>query len=75
MKPIETIMFFPNGNTSVCDFDGEQIPLYQESWIRLFVLFLIEKGVADDELREIRIFMPNGRLASWDPEQMNWRIG
>ncbi len=60
MKEPKDIFFFPNGNTCVCDENGEQIGELQQSWLLLFVKFLEEKGINPDS----RIVeMPNGRKA------------
>lgn len=70
---IKDVIFFPNGNTAVCDEHGQQVPQLQEPWILLYVQKLINEGA--DPLT-LNILMPNGRSAKLFkiPDGWNWRI-
>lgn len=61
MKKIKEIILFANGNTIVFDEDGEQIGEAQCSWLRLYIEFLVSKGVNPDGMK---MLMPNNREVS-----------
>ena len=45
MNKIKQIAFFGNGTTFVEDENGEQISELQENWVRLYIDFLVSKGI------------------------------
>jgi len=67
-----TVMFSVNGNTGVCDAEG-QIPKLQTPYILLFAEFLKSKGI--DPL-DVRFKMPDGKIATLfsTPNGYNWRL-
>jgi hypothetical protein len=74
MKP-KTLMFYPNGNTAVFNFDGFQIPEAQEPWLLQFCEFLRERGFEIDETTEI--LLPDGsaaQLFKTSEDKWNWQI-
>jgi len=62
------VMFFSNGNSAVFK-DGSQAPELQESWLRLFVEFLKERGVDPEDCN---FKMPSGQFARWSDD--NWSM-
>jgi len=66
------IMFFCNGNTAVLTKDG-QVNHLQESWIRLFIKFLVEQDI---DPTQQKYFMPDGQEAQVfkTPDGYSWRI-
>ncbi len=71
MREIKEVLFFPNGNTAVCDEKG-QIPELQKSWFLMFVDFLKSKDIKVD--KNIIFNMPNGKVAEYMPEFNNWQF-
>lgn len=55
---IKTIFFFANGNTAVCDEDGQQMPELQEGWALLFARFLESRGYDPADVLEVNF--PDG---------------
>jgi len=68
-------MFFNNGNTAFF-YQGEQQPDLQKSWFRMYVDFLLIKGV---DPTDVKFILPNGKKAKIikTPEgiyEYNWAI-
>lgn len=50
------VCFFENGNTMFFDGVGQQVPEFQESWLILYVQFLIANGI---DPTEVEFIMPD----------------
>jgi len=65
------VIFFPNGNTAVCK-DCKQIPELQESWLLLYVNFLLTKGI---DPTEVDFWLPTGKAKVFKtPKGYEWKI-
>jgi hypothetical protein len=70
---MKNIYFFPNGNTAVF-INENQVPILQESWIRLFFEHLIKNG---HNPQDFDITMPDGSHAKafkLSNGEYNWRF-
>jgi hypothetical protein len=67
---INTIIFFPNGNTAVFDENGEQMPELQKSWFRLFI-----NSLGECDLDNTEIIMPDRlrvEIIKLENNEFNW---
>jgi hypothetical protein len=68
------VMFFANGNATVFDAHGEQVPDLQRPWIEMFLEHLTARDI--DPL-QCEFTMPDGRKAMpfvTTDGDYNWRI-
>ena len=73
---MKKIYFFRNGNTLVYagQKDSDQIPELQESWILLYLEFLVSKGYDPEEFKFMFPDGKEGRFFKLDDESYNWEI-
>ena len=72
MTNIKEIIFMSTGLTAVFDKNGQQIAELQESWFRLYLKFLKEKGISLKQIEETQINTPGGSL-KYISKHDNWK--
>jgi len=72
MKNIKEIIFMSTGLTAVFDQNGQQIAELQESWFRLYLDFLKEKGISGKQIEEVQINTSGGSL-KYISKHKNWK--
>lgn len=72
MRPSQ-VMMFPNGNTSVFDAEGHQVPVAQRPWMEAWLMEAERNGVL---MEGVKVLMPSGRTARpyKTSSGWNWRI-
>ena len=77
MEKPENIIFFDNGNTFAADKNGEQIAELQESWFRLYIDFLVGKGI-DPTTLDYELPMGHASILKYEDEDdsifYNWKF-
>ncbi len=70
---VKTIFFFNNGNTAVCNPNGEQIPELQTAWLRTAIEAMRAKGAEIGE--DCEILLPGGSHAELlTGVEFNWKV-
>jgi len=72
---IKTIFFFNNGNTAVCDRQGNQMPEAQKSWMVTFLKELEAKGYFIYN-EDMEIILPDGQKVEIfnTTNGINWKV-
>jgi hypothetical protein len=74
MEASYIIRFAANGNTVVCDRNGNQVPALQQAWIKMYFQFLIDNDI---DPTYIDFVMPSGhhaRAIEIKTKEYNWEI-